>query len=233
MSVHIGAKRGEIAATVLLPGDPMRAKFIADTFLEDVTCYNEVRGMYGYTGTFKGRPVSVQGTGIGQPSISIYAHELVNDYRVKKLIRVGTCGAIQKKMKLHELVLAQGACTDSSLNNIAFNGADYAPIANFDLLQQAYQFAQAQKFPVTVGNLLSTDVFYIEDSSDWKLWANAGVLAIDMESSALYTMAAKHKVQALSILTVSDSLVTRSKMSSEDRETSLEPMIHVALSLIE
>ncbi|MBL6990205.1 MAG: purine-nucleoside phosphorylase [Bacteriovoracaceae bacterium] len=231
MSIHIGAKAGQIASTVLLPGDPLRAKFLAENYLEDVTCYNNVRGMYGYTGSYQGTQVSVQGTGMGLPSIAIYVSELITEYKVKKLIRVGSCGSLQKEVKVRDIVLAQSSSTDSSFNKLRFNGMDYAPTADFNLLNQAYNFAKKQNMPVHVGNILSSDNFYNENPDAWKLWAQYGALAVEMETTALYTLAAKYKVCALSVLTVSDSLATGESTSSSDREKTFGQMMEVALSL--
>lgn len=228
MSIHINAKQGEIADIVLLPGDPLRAKYIAETFLEDVTCYNEVRNMFGYTGTYKGKRVSVQGTGMGVPSISIYINELMEEYGVQKLIRVGTCGAIQKDVKVRDVILAQAASTDSKMNEIIFNGIDYAPTANFDLLLKAYNAGQAAGLNLQVGNIMTADMFYSEENQNEKL-ARYGVLAVEMETAALYTLAAKYGRQALSILTVSDHILTGEATSSEERQTTFNDMMLVAL----
>lgn len=232
MSIHIGATNGDIAENVLLPGDPLRARWIAETFLENPTLYNEVRGMYGYTGTYKGKQVSVQGTGMGVPSISIYVHELINEYGTKKLIRVGTAGSYQPYIKIRDIVLAMAASTNSSINRFTFKAEDYAPTANFELLQKAYQAANQKNIKVKAGNVLTSDVFYQDNSNYYKKWAQYGVLCVEMETAALYTLAAKYNVQALSILTISDSLVTHETSSSEDRETSLHDMIKIALEAI-
>ncbi|MDY0393165.1 purine-nucleoside phosphorylase [Virgibacillus halophilus] len=230
MSVHIGAKAGEIADKILLPGDPLRAKFIAETFLESATCYNEVRGMYGFTGTYKGERVSVQGTGMGVPSISIYANELMQSYDVEKLIRVGTCGAIQKDVEVRDVILAQGATTDSRTNQLIFNGIDYAPLADFDLLKKAYEVGDAKGLHLRVGNVFTSDTFYRDNAEAvHELLAAYKVLAIEMETTALYTLAAKHGRQALSILTVSDHLLTGEETSSQERQTTFNEMIEVAL----
>ena len=228
MSVHINAKKGDIAETILLPGDPLRAKYIAETFLEDVTQYNEVRNMFGYTGTYKGERISVQGTGMGVPSISIYATELMQEFDVQKLIRVGTCGAIQKDVKLRDVILAQGATTNSTMNNIIFDNVIYAPIADFDLLSKAYNAGIEKGLDLKVGNVFTEDLFYNEFSDHEKL-AQYGVLAVEMESSALYTLAAKFERQALSILTVSDHILTGEATSSEERQLTFNDMIVVAL----
>lgn len=228
MSVHINAKKGDIADTILLPGDPLRAKYIAETFLEDVTLYNEVRNMFGYTGTYKGKRISVQGTGMGVPSISIYTTELMNEYDVKKLIRVGTCGSIHKDVKVRDVILAQSASTDSNMNSIIFNNMHYAPTADFDLLLKAYNAGIEKGLNLRVGNVFTEDVFY-NDHAEHEKWAQYGVLALEMESSALYTLAAKFGAKALSILTVSDHLLTGEVTTAEERQTTFNDMIVVAL----
>ena len=229
MTVHLNAQVGEIAETVLLPGDPLRAKFIADNFLDNARQHNDVRGMYGFTGDYKGKRVSVQGTGMGVPSTSIYVHELINEYGAKNLIRIGSCGAFQPDLKLMDVILAQAASTDSHINRLRFNGMDFAPVADFGLLKKAYDIALAKGIDVKVGNILTSDIFYGDDPDGWRLWADYGVLAVEMESAALYTLAAKFGVNALSILTVSDSLVSDEAISSVDRETALHTMIEIAL----
>jgi purine-nucleoside phosphorylase len=226
---HLAAKPGDIADIVLLPGDPLRAKLIAERFFESPRCYNEVRGMYGYTGTYKGRRVSVQGTGMGIPSISIYAHELMTVFGAKTLIRVGTCGAIQPHLGLRELVLAQSASTDSSMISTRFKGMAFAPTADFDLLRRAWQSATARNFTVHVGNVLSTDTFYDEDPESWKLWARYGVLVAEMEAAGLYTLASRHGARALAVLMVSDSLVTHQSISPADRQSGFVEMVTAAL----
>ncbi|QKS70818.1 purine-nucleoside phosphorylase [Paenalkalicoccus suaedae] len=230
MSVHIGANQGEIAESILLPGDPLRAKYIAENFLEDVTCYNEVRGMLGFTGTYKGKRVSVQGTGMGVPSISIYVHELINSYGVKNLIRVGTCGAIQEDVKVRDVIIAMSATSNSGVNNHYFKGIDFAPTANFDLLRRAYEGAVAQNMQVNVGSVFTSDVFYNEDKELIPMLARHQVLAVEMETSALYTIAARFGVNALSILTVSDHILTGEETSSQERQETFDDMVHVALS---
>jgi len=230
MSIHIEAKKGEIAETVLLPGDPLRAKWIAETFLEDSVCYNDIRGMLGYTGTYKGRRVSVQGTGMGIPSAMIYCHELIKEYGVKTLIRVGSAGAFQPDLKLMDIVIAMSASTNSSANRDIFNGADYAPTANFDLLMKAVEYAQENQIEFTAGNVLSSDIFYDDDPEYYKKWAKYGVLCAEMETAGIYTLAAKFGVKALSILTISDSLVNGEEVSSEIRERRLGEMVKIALN---
>jgi len=231
MSIHIGAKEGDIAGTVLLPGDPLRAKYIAENFLTDAICYNEVRGMYGYTGIYKGKRISVQGTGMGIPSISIYVNELIANYKVKNLIRIGSCGSMQADIKIRDIILAMSASTDSYINKIRFHGMDYASTANFELLKKAYDSALEKDISVKVGSVLTTDTFYNDDPNSWKHWASYGILAVEMETAVLYTLAAKFKVNALSILTVSDSLVTREETTSEERQKTFNQMVEVALEL--
>jgi purine-nucleoside phosphorylase len=228
MSVHINAKKGDIADTILLPGDPLRAKYIAETFLEDAVLYNEVRNMFGYTGTYKGKRISVQGTGMGAPSISIYVTELMNEYDVQKLIRVGTCGSIHKDVKVRDVILAQSASTDSKMNEIIFGGIDYAPTADFDLLLKAYNAGQEKGLNLRVGNVFTEDVFY-NDYAEHEKWAQYGILGLEMESAALYTLAAKYGRQAMSILTVSDHLLTGEVTTAEERQTTFNDMIIVAL----
>ncbi|WP_440122344.1 purine-nucleoside phosphorylase [Tenacibaculum sp. Ill] len=231
MSIHIEAKKGEIAETVLLPGDPMRAKWIAETFLENPVCYNDVRGMLGFTGTYKGKRISVQGTGMGIPSALIYAHELINEYGVKNLIRVGSAGSYQKEVKIRDIVIAMAASTNSGLNTIRFNGADFAPTASFELLQKAVDAAKEKGIPLKAGNILSSDEFYADEFESYKKWADYGVLCVEMETNGLYTVAAKHKVNALSILTISDSLVTGERTTADEREQTFKEMIEIALEL--
>lgn len=231
MSVHIEAQKGDIAETILLPGDPLRAKWIAETFFENATCFNKVRNMFGYTGTYKGKRISTMGTGMGVPSISIYAHELINDYGVQNLIRVGSAGSYQKHVKIRDIVLAMAASSNSGVNELRFGGADYAPTANFDLFQKAVEAANAKNIPLKAGNVFTSDEFYADDFESYKKWSKFGVLCVEMETAGLYTVAAQHKVNALSILTISDSLVTGERTSSQERETTFRDMIEIALEL--
>lgn len=233
MSVHIEAKKDEVAETVLLPGDPLRAKWIAETFFKNPKLYNDVRGMLGYTGTFKGKPVSVQGTGMGIPSALIYCHELINNYEVKNLIRVGSAGSYSKEVNIRDIVIAMAASSNSGINNSRFFNADYAPTANFELFMKAASYAKAKNIDIKAGNVLSSDEFYEDDVNAYKKWAEYGVLCVEMETAGLYTIAAKHKVRALSILTISDSLVTKETTSSEERESTFETMIDIALSTLD
>lgn len=230
MSIHIEAKKGEIAETVLMPGDPLRAKWIAETFLENPFCYNRIRGMFGYTGTYKGKRVSVQGSGMGMPSAMIYFHELINDYGVKNIIRVGSAGSYQEHVKLNDVVLAMSASTTSGMNNSRFINSDYSPTANFELFQKAVNYAQANNIPIKAGNILSSDEFYGDNPEEYKLWAKYGVLCVEMETAGLYTIAAKFNIRALSILTISDSLVTDESLSSHDRQTTFHDMVEIALA---
>jgi len=235
MSIHLEAAPGEIAPTVLLPGDPLRAKFIAETFLENMHCHNKVRGMLGYTGTYNGKPVSVQGTGMGVPSHSIYVNELIRDYQAKQLIRIGTCGSLQEGINVKEVVIAMAACTDSSMNKLLFGGMDYSPIADYGLLKKAMAFAEKNNIAARVGNVLTSDIFYFDDDlkNPYYVWMKYGVLAVEMETVALYTLAARLNVKALSILTVSDNIVTGQHATAEERQTAFTDMVKIALELAE
>ncbi|MBD0851111.1 purine-nucleoside phosphorylase [Maribacter arenosus] len=231
MSVHIEAKKGEIAETVLMPGDPLRAKWIAETFLEEVICYNKVRGMLGFTGYYKGKKVSVQGSGMGIPSAMIYYHELINEYGAKNIIRVGSAGSYQKNIKVRDIVLAMAASTTSGINNSRFINSDYSPTADFDLLLRASLYAHKKGIQIKAGNVLSADEFYEDDRDAYKLWAKYGVLCVEMEAAGLYTIAAKHNVKALAILTISDSLVTGEHSTTIERESSFNEMVEIALNI--
>ncbi len=232
MSTHIEAKPGEIAESVLLPGDPLRAKWIAETFLENPKCYNDVRGMLGYTGTFKGKHISVQGTGMGIPSALIYCHELINDYGVKNLIRVGSAGSYQKDINIRDIVIAMAASSTSGINNTRFVNCDYSPTADFDLFMKAALYARENNIPIKAGNILSSDQFYEDDFNNYKKWAEFGVLCVEMEAAGLYTIAAKFNVKALAILTISDSLVTGETTTADEREGSFSKMIEIALNTV-
>jgi len=231
MSIHIEAKEGDIADTILLPGDPLRAKYIAENFLTDIFCYNKVRGMYGYTGLYNNKKVSVQGTGMGIPSISIYVNELISSYKVKNLIRIGSCGSMQEDIKIRDVILAMSASSDSSINKIRFNGLDYAPTADFELLRKAYDIAVGKNIKLKIGSVFTTDTFYHDNPDSWKHWADYGLLAVEMETAALYTLAAKFKVKALSLLTVSDSLITHEETSAVERQKTFNQMVEIALDL--
>jgi len=228
MSIHISANKGDIAETVLLPGDPLRAKAIAENFLTDAVCYNNVRGMLGYTGMYKGQRVSVQGTGMGMPSLAIYVNELIQ-LGAKRLIRVGTCGAYIRDLNVGDIIIALSASTDSNINDHYFPRASYAPTASFGLLYNTYNAAKDAGLKVQVGPIFSSDVFYQDDPKHYEKWANFGILAVEMESAALYALAAKNNVEALAILTVSDSLVTGAIASSEEREQNFLKMATLAL----
>ena len=232
MSTHIGASAGQIAPTVLLPGDPLRAKWIAETFLEDATCYSEVRGMYGFTGTWVGGPVSVQGSGMGQPSMSIYVNELFAEYDVQAVVRVGSCGALTNDVKIRDVVLASGACTDSSMNRHRFLGLDYAPVADFGLLRAAHDAASALPDVTThVGLIYSSDSFYNPRAAELtRPLVEHGVLAVEMEASALYTLAASYQRKALAICTVSDHIVTGEETTAAEREQTFGAMVEIALA---
>ncbi len=232
MSTHIEAKPGEIAESVLLPGDPMRAKWIAETFLENAKCYNDVRGMLGYTGTFQGKRISVQGTGMGIPSTLIYCHELINDYGVKNLIRVGSAGSYQKDINLHDIVIAMAASSTSGINNTRFVNCDYSPTADFDLFMKAVLYAKENNIPIKAGNVLSSDQFYEDNFESYKDWADFGVLCVEMEAAGLFTIAAKFKVKALAILTISDSLLTGESITADEREGSFSRMMEIALNTL-
>ncbi len=231
MSVHIEANKNDIANTVLMPGDPLRAKWISETFFEDAFCYNQIRGMLGYTGFYKGKRISVQGSGMGIPSSMIYFQELIKAYDVKTIIRVGTAGSYQKNVKIKDIVLAMAASTTSNINSSRFTNADFAPTADFELFVQALQYAKENNIPIKAGNVLSLDEFYEENPNSYKKWAEYGVLCAEMETAGLYTIAAKYNIKALSILTISDSLVTGEHASTEERESTLKEMIEIALHI--
>ena len=229
-TAHIGAKKGDIAETILLPGDPLRAKYIAENFLDDVTQYNEVRGMLGFTGTYKGERISVQGTGMGVPSISIYVNELINEFGVKNLIRVGSCGALQKDVKVRDVILAQTSTTDSQMNRMNFGGIDFAPTADFGLLKNAYDVGEEKNLTLRVGNVFTSDSFYRDNAMElFEKLAEYNVLGVEMETTALYTLAAKYDCRALSVLTVSDHILTGEETTPEERQTTFSDMIDVAL----
>lgn len=233
MSIHIEAKQGEIADKILLPGDPLRAKFIAENFLEDAVCFNNVRGMLGYTGTYKGHRVSVMGTGMGMPSISIYARELIVDYGVKTLIRVGTAGSLNKDIHVRELVLAQAAATNSNIIRNDFPEYDFPQIADFSLLDKAYHIAENMGVTTHVGSVLSSDVFYSNMFERNLKLGELGVKAVEMEAAALYYIAAQHGVQALAMMTISDSLVSPDEdTTAEERQNTFTDMMKVGLETL-
>jgi purine-nucleoside phosphorylase len=232
VSIHIAASPGEIAPLVLMPGDPLRAKWIAETFLEDAKCYNQVRGMLGFTGTWNGHRVSVQGSGMGQPSLAIYATELFREYDVQSVIRVGSCGGLSEKVAMRDIVIASGASTDSSMNHVRFEGLDYAPVADFGLLRAAVDAAEAGGISaaVHVGPVFSGDSFYSARPELLRRMVEHGVLAIEMEASALYTIAAGLGRRALAICTVSDLVFTGEQLTAPEREQTFTDMVEIALA---
>ena len=233
MSVHIGAQPGEIAERVLLPGDPLRAKWIAETYLDDPKCYTQVRGMLGFTGRWRGVPVSVQGSGMGMPSASIYTHELINDYGVRSLIRVGSCGALAEDLQLGDVIAAIGSATDSNMNRARFDGLiDYAPVADFGLLRAAADVAQQRGVALRVGPILAADAFYTDRPDLYDTLADYGVLAVEMESAAIYTIAARYRAKALTILTVSDHIVRGERMDAVRREQGFGEMVQIGLEAV-
>ena len=232
MTVHIGAAKGDIADTVLMPGDPRRAEWASRTFLDDARLVNDVRGMLGFTGTYQGRRVSVQGSGMGIPSALIYYTELIRDYGVKTIIRVGTAGALQGHLKLRDLVIALSASTTSGINRDIFGHGDYAPTADFELLRRAMVRAETLDLPYEAGNILSADAFYPASEDAYRSWREHGVLCVEMETAGLYTLAARYGVRALTILTISDSLVRGEHSSTTDRETSFTDMANLALQCL-
>lgn len=228
MSIHINAPQDAVAENILLPGDPMRAKYIAKKFLEGAVLFNDVRGMLGYTGTYRGKRVSAMGTGMGVPSISIYATELMAQYGCKKLIRIGTCGSIKRTLGLKDIILAQGCCTDSGFLRHMFPG-DFAPLADFELLSKAYDIAVSRHLKPYVGLIKTSDMYYAEKLPTDNNWVDYGVLGVDMESAALYTLAAKYRRRALAICSVSDSTFLENELSPIERERTLDEMIIIGL----
>ncbi len=228
---HNSAINGQIAETVLLPGDPLRAKFIAENFLSDVEQFNTVRNMFGYTGTYNGKKVSVMGTGMGCPSIGIYSYELIHMYGVKNLIRVGSCGAFDPKLNLYDIVLAIGASTDSNYASQYNLPGTYSATASWELLSNAKKVADENSITAYVGNILTSDVFYGDEADSWKKWAKMGCMAAEMESFALYCNAARAGVNALTILTVSDSIVNQTETTAEQREQGFKDMMKIALEI--
>ncbi len=224
-------QEGMIAKTVLLPGDPLRARFIAEKYLNDVVQFNKVRNMFGYTGTYKGRKISVMGTGMGMPSIGIYTFELIHHYGVENLIRVGSCGSYQEDVRVRDVVIGMAASTNSNYASQYNLPGTFAPTASWALLKKAVAVAEEKNIEVKVGNILSSDIFYNADADAWKRWAGMGVLAVEMEAAALYMNAAKAGANALCILTVSDSLVNHEETTSEEREKSFTQMMEIALEL--
>lgn len=227
---HIEAKAGDFAKTVLMPGDPLRAKFIAETFLTDAKLINNVRGVQGYTGTYKGKRVSVMASGMGMPSIGIYSYELFNFYDVENIIRVGTAGVIRPDLKVRDIVIGQGACTNSSYSRQFDLPGDFAPIASFELLQKAVKSAEDMGIKPVVGNLYSSDTFY-DDSMGLSKWQKMGVLAVEMEAAALYMNAARASKNALAICTISDNPFTGEATTSEERQLNFTKMMEIALEI--
>ena len=230
MTFHIGAKPGEIAETVLLPGDPYRARWAAETFLTDAVLVNEVRGMLGYTGTWKGQRVSIQGSGMGMPSLSIYANELIRDYGAQTLIRIGSAGALQHHVKVRDVVLAMAACTAGSPSRTIFRELNFAPTADFGLLKAAYEAGQGRGVGLHVGAIHSSDTFYDERPDLSEQLQRHGVLAIEMEAAELYTLAARYGRRALAVLTISDHILTDEALPADQRERSFADMIEIALT---
>ena len=229
---HMNAAPGDFAETVLMPGDPLRAQYIAETYLDDVKRVTDVRNMWGFTGSYKGTPVSIMAHGMGIPSCSIYATELVSDYGVKRIIRVGSCGTSHPDVKLRDVIIAMGACTDSNCNRMRFGGYDYAPIATFDLVQKAVAAAQASNVRYHVGNIFSADLFYTPDPDMFQTMAKYNVYGVEMEAAGIYAIAAEHDVEALAVCTVSDDIVTGDALSSDERQTTFDEMILVALETV-
>ncbi len=232
MSIHLAAEKGEIAETVLLPGDPLRAKWISETFLKDAFCYNQVRGMLGFTGTYQGKPVSVQGSGMGIPSTLVYCNELIKEYGVQRIIRVGSAGSYQPDVHLNDIVIAMSASTDSNTNANRFPNATFAPTVSFGLFQKAVRYSQEHQIPIKAGNVLSSDTFYDDDPEYFKQWADYGVLCVEMETAGIYSLAAKYRIEALTLLTISDSLVTKEELSHQERESSFTKMVEMALATL-
>lgn len=228
---HIGAKSGEIAKTVLMPGDPLRAKFIAENFLKDVTQFNSIRNMFGYTGNYKGKRVSVMGGGMGIPSIGIYSYELFNFYNVDNIIRIGTAGSLSDKLHLRDVVIGLGASTNSNYASQYNLPGTFAPIASFDLVSQAVEKAKENNINVVVGNILSSDTFYSADKTALDKWRSMGILAVEMEAAALYMNAAEAGKNALCLLTISDCPLTGESLSAEDRQLSFTEMMKIALEI--
>ncbi|PHM37215.1 purine-nucleoside phosphorylase [Xenorhabdus innexi] len=229
---HINAEMGDFADVVLMPGDPLRAKYIAATFLEDVRQVNDVRGMLGFTGTYKGRRISVMGHGMGIPSCSIYAKELITDFGVKKIIRIGSCGAVSEGVKIRDVVIGMGACTDSKVNRQRFKDHDFAAIADFDLIRNAVDAAKAKNINARVGNIFSVDLFYTPDPQMFDVMEKYGILGVEMEAAGIYGVAAEFGAKALAICTVSDHIRTGEQITAEERQTTFNDMIEIALESI-
>ena len=226
---HINAQAGDFAQTVLMPGDPLRAKYIADTYLDEAKQVTDVRNMWGFTGTFKGTSVSVMAHGMGIPSVSIYCSELISEYGVKRILRVGSCGTVHPSVELRDIIIAMGASTDSGVNRIRFGGYDFAAIASFSLLRNAVDIAEQHDVPFHVGNIFSADLFYTPDTEMFDIMEQYNILGVEMESAGIYALAAEHDIEALGICTVSDNIRTGEALSSEERQTTFDEMIEVAL----
>lgn len=226
---HINAKPGDFADTLLMPGDPLRARYIAETFLDDARRVADVRNMYGYTGTYKGRAISIMGSGMGVPSMSIYAKELITDYGVKNIIRVGTCGGVAADIKLRDVIIAMGASTDSGVNRLRLRGYDFAALADFGLMEKAVAAARSASIPVRVGNVFTSDLFYSPDSDLMPALEKMNILAVDMEAAGLYGVAAEYGAKALTVMTVSDHIVRGEATSAEERQTTFNDMIKLTL----
>ncbi|RAX08500.1 purine-nucleoside phosphorylase [Photorhabdus bodei] len=229
---HINAEMGDFADVVLMPGDPLRAKYIAETFLENARQVNDVRGMLGFTGTYKGRPISVMGHGMGIPSCSIYAKELITDFGAKVLIRVGSCGSVRQDVQLRDVIIGMGACTDSKVNRIRFKDHDFAAIADFDLVRNAVDAAKAKNINVRVGNIFSVELFYTPDPQLFDVMEQYGILGVEMEAAGFYGVAAEYGAKALTICTVSDHIRTHEKLTAEERQTTFNEMIEIALESV-
>ena len=232
MTPHINAPAGAFADVVLMPGDPLRAKYIAETFLEDAQEVTNVRNMLGYTGTYKGRKISVMGHGMGIPSCSIYTKELITEYGVKKIIRVGSCGAVKMDVKIRDVIIGLGACTDSKVNRIRFKDNDFAAIADFGMAQAAVQAAKNKGIEVKVGNLFSADLFYTPDTEMFDVMEKYGILGVEMEAAGIYGVAAEFGAKALTICTVSDHIRTHEQTSAEERQLTFNDMIEIALESV-
>ncbi|MGN0704513.1 MAG: purine-nucleoside phosphorylase [Lentihominibacter sp.] len=230
MSTHINAAgKGDIAETVLMPGDPLRAKFIAENYLESPKCYNEIRGMLGYTGTYKGVPVSVQGSGMGMPSMGIYSWELITEYGVRNIIRIGTAGSFHEDIKVRDIVVGMAASTDSNYIHAFDVPGNYAPCASYELITKLGEASKENNIPFKAGNIVSCDVFYELKEDWWKKWASMGIMAVEMEAAALYMNAAYNRVNAMAIMTISDHFVTGEKATAEERQNSFTDMMKLAL----
>lgn len=229
---HNEGKVGDFAKTVLMPGDPLRAKFIADHYLENVRQVNGVRNMFGYTGTYKGKEVTVMGSGMGMPSIGIYSYELYKFYGVESIIRIGSCGSYQPNIDLYDIIICQGSCTDSNFAKQYNLNGTFSAIGSYELLERAVNAAKEKKARYHVGNIMASDIFYNADSEGWKKWAAMGVLGVEMESYALYCNAAYLGKKALTILTVSDSFISHKETTAEERQNSFTQMMEIALELI-